>query len=249
MSEVTIVALFDHYETAGQAVRDIIKAGAASDKISLLANTLTGDHPALITNPAYAREEIDAKEESQPGVVTGAEFGIGLGGLAGLLVGSGAIVIPGIGPLIAAGAWAAIAAGVTTGGVVGGVIGLLTSHDISNKDAHLYAEGLKRGGTLVTVIADEAKIEAISRIFIGHGAIDIGKRGAAWSAEGWVGFDPHADTLLAKSLTAADASTLDDNDEARHAVRHYFKPQNTTGGSVGGATNTATHYAEDEMKS
>ncbi len=108
----------------------------------------------------------------------------------GLLVGTGAIVIPGIGALIAAGTLAALAAGAATGGVVGGAIGLLTGHGISNADSHLYAEGLKRGGTLVTVAADDDRLDAFREIFKKHGAVDIEKRGAHWEAEGWVAFDP-----------------------------------------------------------
>ena len=171
MSEATIVALYDRYESANQAVMDIIQAGAAREKISLLANSLNGDHPSLTTNPSYAREELDTKDQAQPAVVTGAEFGIGVGGIFGVLLGTGAIVIPGIGPLIAAGALATIAAGAATGGVVGGAIGLLTGQGISNADSHLYAEGIKRGGTLVTVVADDSQLDTLRQIFKTHGAV------------------------------------------------------------------------------
>jgi hypothetical protein len=247
MSEATIVALYDHYENASAAVSDIIQAGTSRDKISLLANNLEGDHPPLITNPSYAREEIDGKENTQPGVVTGAEFGIGVGGILGLMLGTGAIVIPGIGPLIAAGTWAAIAAGAAAGGVVGGAIGLLTAHGISDKDAHLYAEGLKRGGTLITVVADEGQIEAISQILKTHGAVDIEKRGATWSAEGWVSFDPYQNNLTPAEIAAARSATWREGVE-HHAVRHYFKPSGTTAELPDGASNRTTRYGEDEMK-
>lgn len=249
MSEVTIVALYDHYENAGQAVSEIIQAGAPREKISLLANTLSGDHPPLTTNPSYAREEVDTKDQAQPGVVTGAEFGLGVGSIVGLLVGAGAIVIPGIGPLIAAGAWVAIAAGAATGTVVGGVIGMLTSHGISNRDAHLYAEGLKRGGTLVTVVVGDDQIDAISQIFKKYGAIDIEKRGASWSAEGWVSFDPYTAPLPPAELAAARTAAQNGDSEPHHAVRHYFTPPNETAKTSGGASNTTTRYAEDEMRS
>src|SRR5215469_7409046 len=103
MSEVTIVALHDHYDDACGVVVALIEAGAPRETISLLANNVTGDHPPLIANPTFAREDVAAKEEQQPAAATGTEFGIGVGGILGVLVGAGAIAIPGIGPLVAAG--------------------------------------------------------------------------------------------------------------------------------------------------
>jgi hypothetical protein len=248
MAEATIVALYDHYENASAAVSDIIQAGASRDDISLLANNLNGDHPALITNPSYAREEVETDDKAQPSVVTGAEFGIGVGGILGLMIGTGAIVIPGIGPLIAAGTWAAVAAGAAAGGVVGGAIGMLTAHGISDNDAHLYAEGLKRGGTLVTVVAEDDRIDAISQIFQTHGAVDIEQRGATWSAEGWVSFDPYQNHLTPAELAAIRSAIKDDGVKHHHAVRHYFQPAGNTEEVSGGASNTTTRYAEDELK-
>jgi hypothetical protein len=247
MSEATIVALFDRYENASQAVTDIIQAGASREKISLLANNLNGDHPPLTTNPSFAREELDTKDQTQPGVVTGAEFGIGVGGIFGVLIGTGAIVIPGIGPLIAAGAIATIAAGAATGGVVGGAIGLLTGHGISNADSHLYAEGVKRGGTLVTVVADDSQLDALREIFKNHGAIDIEKRGATWAAEGWVSFDPELPRPTLEELEAHRRSLPQDAVEHHRHVRHYFHPGNTSH-LGGGVSNTTTRYGEDETR-
>jgi hypothetical protein len=224
MSEATIVALYDHYANASQAVSDIVATGISHDKISLLANNLSGDHPALVTNPAVAAEDFAAKDEAQPGVVTGAELGLSIGGVVGVLLGAGSILIPGIGPLIAAGTLATIAAGSAAGGVIGGALGLLTDHGISHADSHLYAEGLKRGGTLVTVIVEESHLDAVRQIFKTHGAVDIEKRGATWSAEGWVSFDPDAGHPSVDELAAIRESTPDHEVEHHHAVRHYYNP-------------------------
>jgi hypothetical protein len=247
MSEATIVALYDRYESASQAVNAIIAAGASREKISLLANNLNGDHPPLTTNPSFAREELDTKDQAQPGVVTGAEFGIGVGGILGVLLGTGAIVIPGIGPLIAAGALATIAASAAAGGVVGGGIGLLTDHGISNADSHLYAEGLKRGGTLVTVVADEGQLDAFREIFKTHGAVDIEKRGATWAAEGWVSFDPELPHPTPEELETHRRNLPQDAVEHHRHVRHYFHPGDTS--HLGGGISTSTtRYGEDETR-
>jgi hypothetical protein len=214
MSDAVIVALYDHYEKASQAVSDIVATGISHDKISLLANNLSGDHPALVSNPAVAGEDFAARDEAQPAAVTGVEVGISVG----VLLSVSALLIPGIGPLVAAGALA------VAGGVIGGAIGLLTEHGISHADSHLYAEGLKRGGTLVTVAADESQLDAIRQVFKAHGAIDIEKRGATWTAEGWVSFDHEADHPSVEELAAIRESTPDHPVEHHHAVRHYFHP-------------------------
>jgi len=222
MSEATIVALYDHYENASEAVNEIVQAGVSHDKISLLANNVAGDHPALTVNPALAGEDFATKDAAQPAAVTGAEAGISVGGVIGILVGAGAILIPGIGPLVAAGTLATMAAGAAAGGVIGSAIGVLTEHGISHADSHLYAEGLKRGGTLVTVVAGESQLDAVRHIFKAHGAVDIEKRGANWTAEGWVSFDPDGDHHSAEELAAIRESTPDHPVEHHHAVRHYF---------------------------
>jgi uncharacterized membrane protein len=83
------------------------------------------------------------------------------------------LIIPGIGPLIAAGPIAGAIAGLTAGAATGGVIGLLRDHGVSEEEAEFYAEGVKRGGALVTVhdVSEERAGEA-KRIFERHGAID-----------------------------------------------------------------------------
>ena len=77
-----------------------------------------------------------------------------MGGAAGLLAGLGLLAIPGIGPVVAAGWLAATAAGAAAGGATGGIIGALSRSPASAKTKpHVYAEGVRRGGTLVTVRA------------------------------------------------------------------------------------------------
>jgi hypothetical protein len=206
MREKTVVALFDRFADAKAAVGDLIQAGAPRDQIALLANTSMGDHPALSLNPAFAGEEFDTDSHEQPGMVTGAEVGIGVGGILGFLLGISTLSIPGLGFLIAAGTWATVAAGAATGGVIGAVVGRLTDHGVSDRDAKLYAEGLKRGGTLVTAVVAEEKVAAMSAVFKTHGAVDIEDRLAPWTAEGWVSFDRGEDFLPHVDIAAMAAA-------------------------------------------
>jgi len=71
------------------------------------------------------------------------------------------------------------------------VIGALTHAGVSKKDAHVYAEGIRRGGTLVTAKVpdgDRARYQAI----LNRSAIDLTARGAAYRKDGWTGFDEKA---------------------------------------------------------
>jgi hypothetical protein len=247
MTEKTIVALYDRFEDAKAALADIVQAGADREKVSLLANRV-GTGTALAINPAFAREDVTVDTDAQSGVVTGAEVGIGLGGILGLLATIGTVAIPGIGPLIAIGAWATIAAAAAAGGIVGGIIGAFTDRGVTDEDAHLYAEGLKRGGTLVTVVAPGDLIERVTQIFKDHHAVDIEKRGKAWTAEGWVSFDPAGHPLSHEEIDAARSSCAGHEADHHNAIRHYFHPAGLKGESGGGATNVGTHYAEDAIK-
>lgn len=248
MTDKTVVALYDRFADAREAVAASLAAGASPDRVTLFANSAAGDHPTLATNPSYAREEYTQDSEKQPGAVTGAEFGLGLGGAAGIVLATTAVVIPGIGPLAAFGTWAVAAAAAGAGGIVGGIVGALASHGVTSDDAHLFAEGVRRGATLSAIVVDESLVDQITRIAKTHGAVDIGKRGADWIAEGWVSFD-----LDGHPLTAEELRLVREREDAaghaadhHHAIRHYFHPDQPHHFEGGGASNETTHFAEDK---
>jgi uncharacterized protein (TIGR02271 family) len=56
---------------------------------------------------------------------------------------------------------------------------------IPEAEAHSYAEGVRRGGTLVTVQAADDKADLAAEILERHGAIDIDRRTAEWRQGGW----------------------------------------------------------------
>ena len=70
---------------------------------------------------------------------------------------------------------------------------------IGEDDAHVYAEGLRRGGTLVTARvpeAERARVEAI----LERNAVNIRDRGTAYRKSGWKGYDPSAPTYTADQV-------------------------------------------------
>lgn len=185
----TVSGLFDNYDDAVSAVRAIEAAGVPRDDISIIANN-TGE---------WYREETS-------GAATGAETGAGIGAVAGgaggLLAGLGLMAVPGVGPVVAAG-WlvstlAGAAAGAVVGGAAGGLIGALTDAGVPEQDAHVYAEGIRRGGTLVTARVDEGLQGTAEAILQRARRIDIETRRNDYTAQGWSRFDEASPPLTAR---------------------------------------------------
>jgi hypothetical protein len=176
----TISRLYDDYGTAMQVVKELEAAGLPSNDVSVLVRKESA------TGRSTTRE-------GDTGEAVGAGAGIGavLGGTAGALAGLGVIAIPGIGPVVAAGWLAATAAGAVAGGAAGGIIGALTQAGVSREEAHAYAEGVRRGGTLVTARVpdrERARYESI----MDRQAVDIHERAATYRQGGWNKFDESA---------------------------------------------------------
>ena len=163
-----ISGLFDTHEEASTAVDALEDAGIASNEISVV-----GPHGK--TDASAAAE--------------GAGIGAAVGGIGGLLAGLGTFAIPGIGPVIGAGWLVATLTGMAAGGIAGGLVGSLTAAGVDDDDAHVYAEGIKRGGTMVVARVDEAQAEAAEAILGQHGRVDIQSRRSEYETGGWDGFD------------------------------------------------------------
>lgn len=181
----TISRLYDTYADAQNAVRALESAGVPHSDISLVSNNsdnwFDGDKKKVDRD----RDGVDDRAE---GAGTGAGIGAGIGGTAGLLAGLGLLAIPGLGPVVAAGWLAATAVGAAAGAATGGIVGALTQAGVSDEDAHTYAEGVRRGGTLVTARvpdADRTRLEAA----MNNSAVNTVTRREAWQKTGWKKFD------------------------------------------------------------
>jgi hypothetical protein len=188
----TIVALFDDYRDAEGAIRELESMSVPSTDINLIANNAGnryGDYPRYGVDRPARTDHTDTAS----GAGTGAGIGAVLGGAAGLLAGIGALAIPGVGPVVAAGALAATLAGAGVGAAVGGLVGALVEAGIPREQADIYAEAVRRGGTLVTVRTDDAVSDRVSDILNRHSPVDIEERVESWRQTGWQGFDERAE--------------------------------------------------------
>ncbi|MDB5397171.1 MAG: hypothetical protein JWM91_4677 [Rhodospirillales bacterium] len=173
MATHTITALFDKFEEADAAVRDLVHAGIDEGAISIVGNRAGGVS--------------DAPHRDEGHAGTGAGIGAVLGGGAGLAAGLGALAIPGLGPVVAAGWLVATLAGAGVGAAAGGLVGALTRAGISREHAHAYEEGIRRGGTLVTVRVDDDQEDVAADVLERHDPADIDGRQEEWKAGGWTG--------------------------------------------------------------
>jgi hypothetical protein len=82
------------------------------------------------------------------------------------------------------------------------VVGALTTAGVSEDDAHVYAEGVRRGGALVTARVDDSRAE-MARAALDHKrAVDIGARREAYRSEGWTTFDENSAPYTSDQVVA-----------------------------------------------
>ena len=196
---VTISRLYNNYDDARAAVRDLEAAGVGHNDISILASNADNWYSDDRKDGTYPDRDLDGKDDRAEAAGTGAGVGAAVGGAAVLLTGLGLMAIPGVGPVVAAGWLVSTLAGAAAGGVTGGVLGALTQAGISKEDAEVYAEGLRRGGAVVSARvpdADAVRLQAV----MDRSAVKIGERSAAYRQGGWKSFDPNATPYTADQI-------------------------------------------------
>ncbi|HEY8338009.1 MAG TPA: hypothetical protein VIQ05_29810, partial [Tardiphaga sp.] len=84
-------------------------------------------------------------------------------------------------------------------GAAGSVIGMIAEAGIAANDAEVYAESIRRGGSLVSArvaAADKDRLETI----LHPSSVDIVKRREALTSTGWTRFDPAAPDFSADEI-------------------------------------------------
>ncbi|HEU4327398.1 MAG TPA: hypothetical protein VFS21_29945 [Roseiflexaceae bacterium] len=200
---MTIAAgLFDTHQDADQALAMLERAGFPRETISVVARS-QDQQRSVGGAEAHTAAEDAARVDSGAFAFGGAA----IGGLLGLLAGLGALAIPGIGPVLAVGTLGAAlggtAGGAAIGGAAGGLVGALAGRGLGEEEAHVYAEGVRRGGILITVDADGPdRVEQAQRILHEAGAIDHGTRRSQWQEQGWNRFDDQGEPWSSETVRA-----------------------------------------------
>jgi hypothetical protein len=218
--------LFDSHAAAQSAVQELANSGFNRNEISLVANDARGEYGNY--------RSVGDSTSTGEGAAAGAVGGGVLGGVLGLLVGVGALAIPGIGPVLAAGPLAAAlgAAGASTlvgagiGAAAGGIVGALVGAGVPEEDANFYAEGVRRGGTLVMVKSSDDMANNAYTIMQRAGAVDVDERSGTYRSSGWSRFDETAKPY-------DGVTSIDDKWERSSKA-------GTAGGALAGAATGAT---------
>lgn len=206
----TVTGLFDTYEAASAAVQKLESHGIPHSDISIVSNN---------ANNRWSSDDDRVVDQTTANAAgTGATAGTVIGGGAGLLAGLGLLAIPGVGPIVAAGWLVATATGAGIGAAAGGLLGSLTGAGVSHEDAHVYAEGVRRGGSLVSARVSDDMASA-ARTVLQHGAVDPAKRRTDYEAAGWTGFDANAPHYSADEIERDRASLTTSTTDASRLNR------------------------------
>ena len=194
----TITRLFDDYADATAALGELERLGVPHDAISIVASNADGAHGDAGTSI----DDVNDHGDVSRGVSTGAA----LGGVGGLLAGLGLLAIPGLGPIVAAGwlASTAVGAGIGAAGgaATGTIVGALKEAGHSDEEAHVYSEGVRRGGTLLSARVDDSLVGAAEDALDRNRSVDYATRGAAYRQDGWSSFDEAAPAYTRDEVAA-----------------------------------------------
>jgi hypothetical protein len=133
--------------------------------------------------------------------------------------------------------------------VSGGYVSGLTAMGVPIDEANSYAEGVRRGGMLVCVRADdESEAELAAEMMMEHGAVDIDACTTGWKAQGWPG-------RIAEPQTAVliERYTVEFGEYPAGTGRHYRDPRTrpspsvrTPGATPGGPYNGPERRVRDQ---
>ncbi len=174
-----VVGMFENTRDVDQAVDALSKAGYSKAQIGVIARR------------GVLKEKTSLTTTTEIGAIAGGT----LGGVGGLLVGLNVVTlaIPGIGEVVAAvdllTVLGATLLGAGIGALGGGIVGALVGLGLPEHEAHVYAEGVKRGNILITVQAPAERMPEVTGIFRQANAVDISTRRQEWTVEGWTQFE------------------------------------------------------------
>ena len=117
-----------------------------------------------------------------------------------------------------------------------GFLASLKDMFMPEEDRYGYAEGLQRGGYLVSVRAEEANYTRVMDILDRDGAVDMDEREASWRKEGWTGYQAGGTT----SSTTGYAGTGSTSSTASSVAAAAVTPVRAEVAATGSRQSPAT---------
>ncbi len=118
---------------------------------------------------------------------------------------------------------------------------------IPDEDRHSYAEGVRRGGAMVSAQVDDARIDRAMDVLERHGAVDLDEREAAWKREGWTGYGGAAAAGAGVAGTAGVVGASSDGGRAGVAAMPGAAGSSAPDGAPGNPPGTMLSRGEDQV--
>jgi hypothetical protein len=188
---IAICRLYDSYIDANQVIAALEAAGVPPSETSVISNKSDRWYRATKTANADPMQK-DRASSKAPGKAEGAALGVAIGATAATAASLVTMLaIPGVGAIVGAGWLAAVLGSMAIGVVAGGLLGALTNAGISEEDAQVFVEGVRRGGTLVAARVPQSEFPRIEAI-MNQCAVKLQERCELYRKAGWRSFDPNA---------------------------------------------------------
>jgi hypothetical protein len=202
---ITVCRLYDSYSDAHRIVLMLEAAGLPPSETSVISNNSDTWYSAKKTANVVPTRKESASSEAADGKVEGAAIGAALGATAATAASLVTMLaLPGIGTVVGAGWLAALLGSMAVGGVTGGLLGGLTNAGISEEDAQVFVEGVRRGGTVVAARVPQAELPRIEAM-MNQSAVKLGERSELYRKSGWQSFDPNAAPYTADQVRSERA--------------------------------------------
>jgi hypothetical protein len=184
---ITVCRLYDSYADANRVILLLETAGVPPSETSVISNNSDTWYSARETANVVPVRKEGASNKAE-GAAIGAAIGATAATAASLVT---LLAIPGVGAVVGAGWLAAMLGSMAIGGVAGGLLGALTNAGISEEDAQVLVEGVRRGGTVVAARVPQSELPRVEAM-MNQSAVTLGERSALYRKSGWQSFDPSA---------------------------------------------------------
>jgi hypothetical protein len=188
---ITVCHLYDSYVDANRVVLALEAVGVPPSETSVISNNFDTWYSTPKTAGVIPKREDGARRQADS-KVEGAAIGAAIGATAATAASLVTMLaIPGVGAVVGAGWLAAVLGSMAIGGVTGGLLGALTNAGLSEEDAQVFVEGVRRGGTLVVARVQQNELPRIEAM-MNQSAVNLQERSDLYRKSGWQSFDPNA---------------------------------------------------------
>ena len=178
----SIGGLFKKRKQAEGAYKALQEAGFQGEEITIWV------HKKKV--PLNYEHRVSAREIGISAAIGAVAGGI-IAAIIGLLIGLGELQIPGLSPDFTRGPYLemmALALVIVQGGITGAILGAAIRLFTSRENAKITPTGIKRGGVLLVVKADDTRKEIAERVLKESGALDVENLTEKWAANVWADF-------------------------------------------------------------